>query len=53
MVFVPDGILVPTPCAIRPILFANEISQMALVVPLIRGPYYSDAPVVGSMTTFA
>ena len=26
--FVPDGILVPTPCAIRPISFANEFPQV-------------------------
>ena len=53
MVFVPDGILVPTPCASRTISFANGFSQTALVGPLIRCLYYSDAPVVGSMTTFA
>ena len=53
MVFVPDGILVPTPCASRPISFANEFYQMALVCPLTRCLYSSDAPVVGSMTTFA
>ena len=39
--------------AIRPISFADEFSQMALVGPLTRCLYYSDAPVVGSMTTFA
>ena len=49
MVFVPAGILVPTPCASRPISFANEFSQMALVGPLIICLYSSDAPVVGSM----
>ena len=27
IVFVPDGILVPTPCAIRPISFANEFPK--------------------------
>ena len=34
VVFVPDGILVPTPCGSWPISFANEFSQMALVGPL-------------------
>ena len=53
MVFVPDDILVTTPCASRPIPFANEFSLMALVVPLNRQLYYSDAPVVESMTTLA
>ena len=52
MVFVPDVILVPTPCASRPISFANEFSQMDLVGPLIICLYSSDAPVLGSMTTF-
>ena len=47
------GILFPTPCAGCPISFANEFYQMALVGPLIRCLYYSDAPVFGSMTTFA
>ena len=53
MVFVPYGILVPTPCASRPISFANEFPQIALVGPLIRCLYSSDSPVVGSMKTFA
>ena len=52
MVFVPDNILVPTPCASRTILFANEFYQMDLVGPLIRCLYSSDSPVVGSITTF-
>ena len=52
IVFVPDGILGPTPCASRHISFANESPQMVLVGPLIRCLYYRDAPVVGSMTTF-
>ena len=53
MVFVPDGILVPTTFASQPISFANEFSQIALVGPLTRCLYSSDAPVVGSMKTFA
>ena len=53
MVFVPDGILVPTPCASQPISFANEFTQMALVGLITRCLYSSDAPVVGSMSTFA
>ena len=52
MVFVPYGILVTTPCDSRTISFANEFSQMAFVGPLTICLYYSDAPVVGSMTTF-
>ena len=52
MVIVPDGILVPTPCASRPISFANDFFQMALVGPLIRCLYYMDAPVVGSITKY-
>ena len=35
MMFVQDGIRVPTPCASQPISFANEFSQMALFGPLI------------------
>ena len=53
MVFVPDVILVPTPCASRPISFANGFSLITLVGTLNRCLYSSDAPVVGSMTTFA
>ena len=53
MVFVPDVILVPTPCASWPISFANEFSQMAIVGPLTRCLYSSDAPVVESMTKFS
>ena len=53
MVFVPDGILVPTPWDGRHISFANEFSLMALVGPLIRCLYSSDAPVVGSMKKIA
>ena len=53
MVFVPDGILVLTPCSSRTISFANEYHQMALGSPLIICLYYSDASVVGSITTFA
>ena len=52
MMFVPDGLLVPTPCASWPISFANEFHQMDLVGPLIICLYSSDAPVLGSMTTF-
>ena len=33
MMFVPDGILVPTPCASQPISFANDFFQMDLVGP--------------------
>ena len=50
---VPDSILFPTPCASRTISFSNEFTQMDLVGPLIILLYYSDDPVVGSMTTFA
>ena len=39
-------------CASRPVLFANEFSQLNLVGPLIICLYYSDAPAVGFMTTF-
>ena len=53
MVFVPEGILVPTPCASWTISFVNDFSQMDLVGPLIICLYYRDAPVVGSTTTFA
>ena len=53
MVFVPDGILVLTPCASRPIVSANKFSQMDLVGPLIICLYSRDAPVVGSMTKFS
>ena len=53
MVFVPDGILVTTPCASRKISFANDFSQMVLVGNLIICLYYSDTPVVGSMTKFS
>ena len=53
MVFVPDGIRVPTPCASHPISFANEFSQMSLVGLLIRCLHYSYASVVDSMTTLA
>ena len=49
MVFVSDCILVPTPCASRPISFANEFYHMALVGPLTRCIYSIDAPVFGSM----
>ena len=52
MVFVQDGIIVPTPFASRPISFANKFFQMDLVGPLTIYLYSSDAPVVGSMTTF-
>ena len=52
MVFVPDVIIVPTPCNSRPVSFANELSLMDLVIPLIICLYSSDYPVVGSMTTF-
>ena len=34
MIFVPDGILVPTPCASWTISFANEFYQIALAGPL-------------------
>ena len=53
MVFVPYGILDPTPCANPTISFADEFPQMDLVGPLIRCLYYRDAPVVGSMIAFA
>ena len=53
MVFVPDEILVLNPCNSQPILFANKFYQMALVVPLSRYLYSRDAPVFGSMATFA
>ena len=41
MVFFPYGILVPTPCASPTISFANKISQMDLVRPLIICLYSS------------
>ena len=53
IVFVHDGILVPSPCDIQLVSFANKFSQVALVGPLIWCLYSSDALVVGSMTTFA
>ena len=53
MLFVPDGILIPNPCAIRPVSYANEFSRMDLFGPLIRFLYSRDAPVVGSMKKFA
>ena len=52
MVFVTDEMRVPTPFSSRPISFANEFSQMALVGTLIICLYSSDAPVAGSMRTF-
>ena len=52
-VFFPYGIIVTTPWASLPILFASEFFQMDLVGPLIRCLYSSDSSVVGSMTTFA
>ena len=53
MVFVPDEILAPTPCASCTISFANEFTLMTLFGPLIICLYSIDAPVVGSMTTLA
>ena len=47
IMLVPDGILVPTPCASRPVSFANNFSQMDFVGPLIRFLYSRDTPVVG------
>ena len=52
IVLVPDGILVPTLCAIRKISFAKEFPQMAIFGPLIRCLYSRDSPIVGSMTNW-
>ena len=51
IVLVPDGIVVPTTCAIQTISFANKFYQIAFVGTSIILLYYRDAPVVGSMNT--
>ena len=45
MVFVPVGILLPTPFANRPNSFAKDLSHFSFVFPLIRCLYSSILPV--------
>ena len=49
IVFVPDGILILTPCESRPISLANNFLQMNLVVTLIICLYSRDTPVLGQL----
>jgi hypothetical protein len=53
MVFVPVGILVPTPLARRPSSFEKPLIQTSLSGPVERWRYSSDWPVTGSMTELA
>ena len=51
--FVPVGILVPTPWASQPRSFARLVFQMALSGPRVKLKYYRDWPLSVSITVLA
>ena len=53
IVFVPDGIRVPTPCAKRPRSLANAVIHVAALSPVLRWRYSRALPDCASTTELA